>query len=202
MDTIMDICSRDQCVIVLRYVGVDSEIGDIKVQERIYELKHVTTTTGLHLFNTLKDSFVENEILLENCIADSFDGAANMSGQYHGVTTHIREMLPSHMHTWCYAHVLNLVITDTVQCSTSIITFFNALQERCVFFKDSYKRLAVYKDCKIEEGKVPLQLKATGATRWRSKNDAAVKIFGHFDIWLLDDQKAQQSRKKYCFFVL
>jgi hypothetical protein len=41
------------------------------------------------------------------CIGDSFDGAANMSGVYNGLQALLKQVRPSHVHTWCYAHVLN-----------------------------------------------------------------------------------------------
>jgi hypothetical protein len=41
------------------------------------------------------------------CIGDSFDGAANMSGVYNDLQALLKQVRPSHVHAWCYAHVLN-----------------------------------------------------------------------------------------------
>lgn len=184
MDTTMDLSSYDQCSIVLRYVIHD------EVCERVIGLKHVTSTSGQSLFDTLRNSLDELNLSLENCVANSFDGAANMCGQYKGVSAKLSEIIANHVHTWCYAHVLNLVISDTTQCLTLCVSFFSCVQEAYVFFKDSYKRFAVY-----EKEKPSLRLASIGATRWRSKNDAIVKIFGRIDFWINGDLSPENQYK-------
>ena len=36
-----------------------------------------------------------------NCIDDSFDGAANSSGEYKGVQARLREVTAKHLHGFC-----------------------------------------------------------------------------------------------------
>jgi len=182
MDTTMDLSSYDQCSIVLRYVPHN------EVYERLIGLKHVTSTSGNSLFETLKDTLAELDLPLNNCVANAFDGAANMSGQYNGVTAKLSEVIANHVHTWCYAHVLNLVLSDTTQCLTPCMSFFNLVQESYVFFKESYKRLAVY-----NKENPSLKLAASVATRWRSRNYAIVKIFGRIDFWIKSDLSTENE---------
>ncbi|XP_025416538.1 uncharacterized protein LOC112687804 isoform X2 [Sipha flava] len=184
MDTTMDLSSYDQCSIVLRYVPHN------EVCERLIGLKHVTSTSGNSLFETLKDTLAELDLPLNNCVANAFDGAANMSGHYNGVTAKLSEVITNHVHTWCYAHVLNLVLSDTTQCLTPCMSFFNLVQEAFVFFKESYKRLAVY-----HKENPSLKLAASVATRWRSRNDAIVKIFGRIDFWIKGDLSPENESK-------
>lgn len=87
--------------------------------------------------------WAELDLPLNNCVANAFDGAANMSGQYNGITAKLPEVIANHVHTWRYAHVLNLILSDTTQCFTPCMPFFNLVQEAYVFFKESYKRLTV-----------------------------------------------------------
>ncbi|KAL4083714.1 hypothetical protein QTP88_029030 [Uroleucon formosanum] len=154
-----------------------------KIDEVInyFWLKHVTSTSGNSLFETLKDTLAELDLPLKNCVANAFDGAANMSGHYNGVTAKLSEVIANHVHTWCYAHVLNLVLSDTTQCLTPCMSFFNLVQEAFLFFKESYKRLAVY-----HKENPSLKLAGSVATRWRSRNDAIVKIFGRIEFWIKD----------------
>uniref|UniRef100_A0A2S2QRP4 Zinc finger MYM-type protein 1 n=1 Tax=Sipha flava TaxID=143950 RepID=A0A2S2QRP4_9HEMI len=184
MDTTMDLSSYDQCSIVLRYVPHN------EVCERLIGLKHVTSTSGNSLFETLKDTLAELDLPLNNCVANAFDGAANMSGHYNGVTAKLSEVITNHVHTWCYAHVLNLVLSDTTQCLTPCMSFFNLVQEAFVFFKEFYKRLAVY-----HKENPSLKLAASVATRWRSRNDAIVKIFGRIDFWIKGDLSPENESK-------
>ena len=51
-------------------------------------------------------------LTLEHYIGDLFDGAANMSGVYFNLQALMKVARPSHIHTWCDAHVLNLVISE------------------------------------------------------------------------------------------
>lgn len=182
MDTTMDLSSYDQCSIVLRFVPHN------EVSERLLGLKHVTSTSGDSLFETLKNTLAEFDLPLKNCVA--FDGAAKMSGQYNGVTSKLSKVIANHVHTWCYVHVLNLVLSDTTQCLTPCMSFFNLVQEVYVFFKESYKRMVVY-----ENENPSVKLAASVATRWRSRNDAIVKIFGRIDFWIKGDISPQNESK-------
>lgn len=172
MDTTIDVSGLDQCAYVLRYVK-NSEIV-----ERLVAVKSVVSTTGEDLFNSLKIILEDANIPLKNCVANAFDGASNMNGQFKGVTARLSEVIPHHIHTWCYAHVLNLVLTDTAQCLIATISFFNVLQETQVFMKESFKRLQKF----IEENP-SFKLEAIGMTRWRSRSNATTKIFGRIDDW-------------------
>ena len=49
-------------------------------------------------------------------------------------------MVDQHVHIWCYAHVLNLVI----KCCIPAVSFFKLLQNLATFVKASYKRMAVW----------------------------------------------------------
>ncbi|XP_065210573.1 uncharacterized protein LOC135838749 [Planococcus citri] len=152
----------------------------------------------------------EHNISMENCVADSFDGAANMSGQYQGVSAHLKSANPLHIHTWCQAHVLNLVMTESTSCTVPAISLFGLLQETCNFFRESYKRMLVFegedgndetsdaaeesesetsnsKTSKSKKSKSKKsksrKLKDIGKTRWSSKSDALTTVFGYYHQW-------------------
>jgi len=71
----MDLSSFDQCSIVLRYVY------HLEVCERLIRLKHVVSTSGSSLFETLQNTLTGLELPLQNCVANTFYSVANMSGQ-------------------------------------------------------------------------------------------------------------------------
>ena len=123
------------------------------------------------------------DIDLTKCISDSFDGAANMSGEYNGVTSWLKRYLLGHIHVWCNAHVLNLVMTETTECCIPAINLFGLLNEIGVFFRDSYLRLDVWKDIpEGEKGMTSLKkLSTIGATRWWSKDKVLRTVFGEHD---------------------
>ena len=92
--------------------------------------------TADELLKSLTQILEEVQIPIENCVADAFDGASNMSGPYNGLTAKLSDIIPNHIHTWCYAHVLNLVLSDTAQVLPITISFFGLLQETQVFLKN------------------------------------------------------------------
>ena len=102
-----DISANDQCAIVLRYV-----IGD-RGKERLARQVNVDNSSGKCLHTLQQNSLAKISLTPEQCIGDSFDRAANMSGIYFGLKAPMKAACQSHIHTWCYAYALNLVIIDT-----------------------------------------------------------------------------------------
>lgn len=49
--------------------------------------------------------------------------------------------LVTHIHTGCYAHVLNLVMSDVTGDVIQSITLFSLLNDLANFIKQSYKRM-------------------------------------------------------------
>ena len=155
-----------------------------QVNEKILALTDTSSdTTGQGLFTTIQDTMEKLGIPLKDfCIANATDGASNMSSEYCGLQTKLREQNPSHIRTWYYSHVLNLVISHSCTSVASII-FFNLLLALHVFFAVPYKRMAIWEKT-FEEHKgrgCMQQLTSLGETRWRAEHNAAVKIFGAYD---------------------
>jgi len=141
IDTTMDISTHDQCVFVLRYIEDRTEgtRSIVEVKQRVVALKNVISSSGQGLFDLLKLTLDSMNIGLDNCVADAFDGAANMNGQYKGVQAKLKEVLPRHIHTWCHAHVLNLVLQQTTSCSVTVISFFGLFKNYLFFSKNLIK---------------------------------------------------------------
>jgi len=52
----------------------------------------------------------------------------------------------SHIHTWCYAHVLNLVISDASSVCVVAVSLFGLLTELSTFFNDCYEKMKVWEE--------------------------------------------------------
>ncbi|OCT97145.1 hypothetical protein XELAEV_18009368mg [Xenopus laevis] len=129
----------EQCSIILRYVR------ERDVHERLIALIaliNVKSTTGEAFYLSLKDQLEKVSLSVSNIIGCSFDGAANMSGCYNGVQAHIRNVSCSSVYTWCYSHILNLVIVDITQCVIPVKLLFGLLEKTACFFSESYKRMS------------------------------------------------------------
>jgi len=62
-------------------------------------------------------------------IAQSYDGAAVMSGCKNGLQTKIRQKHPEAIYTHCMAHKLNLVVVDTCNY-IKVSTFIKCIEYR------------------------------------------------------------------------
>lgn len=177
IDCTQDITSVDQAAVVVRYVHDN-------VCERLISVSAVHSSTGKSLYDLLMNIFESRGISCEKCISDSTDGAANMSGDYNGLTAFFKKASPDHLHVWCYAHVLNLVMSDITECTTASISFFGLLNSAANFFKESYQRMDQWvsqlQHLQVGGDKIK-RLQQIGATRWWAKDKALKRIYGHFD---------------------
>ena len=140
VDSTQDVTTKDQCCISVRYVV------DFHVHEKMLALINTSfDTTAQGLFDAIYSTTENFGISLKELrIADDFVGASNMRSEYAGLQAKLRELNPAYVHTWCYSHVLNLVISHSCTALASV-SFINLLQSLYVFFEYYYKRMAVWK---------------------------------------------------------
>ncbi|XP_034051779.1 uncharacterized protein LOC117532559 [Gymnodraco acuticeps] len=172
IDTTQDITAQDQCSVVIRYVT------DI-VHERLVAVIKCEAFTGQYFAQLVVHEVLETMKLdVRQCIGNSTDGASNMQGQYKGFSALLAKMSPTHVHVWCYAHVLNLVLADTTQCVLASGSLFSLLNNIAVFIRESYQRMNIWE----KESKDPRhrRLAPIGEIRWWSKDVAVTKVFGSF----------------------
>ncbi|XP_050063238.1 uncharacterized protein LOC126552566 [Aphis gossypii] len=64
---------------------------------------------------------------INNLIGQSYNGAANMRGEYKGVQSLIKNENKSAIYVWCHAHRLNLIVKEAVSSCTDAVNLFAAL---------------------------------------------------------------------------
>ncbi len=108
-------------------------------------------------------------------IAQSYDGAAVMSGHINGVQQKLRQDHPSAVYMHCMAHKLNLVLVDACNVNRTAAMFFQILESLYAFFSQPGTHHA-YQQHQKELG-VKAELTAMSDKRWAChwKNLAAVK---------------------------
>ena len=158
MDSSQDTSVTDQETIILRYVKEE------EVKDRVFAVKKVTDSSGAGLYELLRSTLVDNGITIENIVGESFDGAANMRGEYNGVQKHPKEVAPNSVYIWYYAQVLNLAATDlTENIVDHVKKLIGLLQTTVNFFSESCKRTNVWTVLSAETrfGSSKLHVKAT-----------------------------------------
>ncbi|GBN70425.1 hypothetical protein AVEN_227428-1 [Araneus ventricosus] len=151
--------------------------------ERLLSVVPSNDGTGQGLFNLLSQTLEHHKIDPRKCLSDSTDGAASYHGQYKGLQSKLVDVANHHVHIWCYAHVLNLDLTDTTKFCVAAVSFFSLLQNLATFLRTSYKRMAVWIEVVGKEmGQEKMKrLKLIGETRSSGKSNAASVMFGRFE---------------------
>lgn len=145
IDTTQDITVTDQCSIVIRYVLHDG------IHEKLIAVKSCHDSTGKGMSELLMHTLQKLDINIENCIGNSTDGAANMQGQYKGMTAFLTKSSPNQVHVWCHSHLLNLVLCNATKNPISVSSLFVLLSKCAQFFKESYLRMDVWREICINE---------------------------------------------------
>uniref|UniRef100_H3B8C6 HAT C-terminal dimerisation domain-containing protein n=1 Tax=Latimeria chalumnae TaxID=7897 RepID=H3B8C6_LATCH len=114
-----DLSKKEQMAICIRWVDKFFEI-----HKNYIGLVQLDATDAQFLTTAVKDRLVHCMLSLPICRGQAFDGAGNMAGKLHGLTSQIQELEPAALYIHCFAHYLNLCLQDfTHQC----ITIRNAL---------------------------------------------------------------------------
>ena len=170
LDTTQDITVVDQCSIIVRYV-----VGT-KIYERLKGMVKCTSSKGVDFVNLLLNTLKQMGINPKNCVGNSTDGPANMKGVYNGFSTKLNDITLTQTHIWCYAHVLNLVISDATNKILQGVSLFGLLNGCAVFLKECYNLMDVWRSKSTRQ-----RICTIGETRWWSKYSALTKVFGYFN---------------------
>jgi len=176
MDTTQDVSVQDQCSLIVRYVNSSG------VHEKLLSVVTMTETKGKSFHEMLENKLLSSGLNIKNCIGNSTDGASNMQGQYNGFSAWLTKSSPGQVHVWCYSHVLNLVLIDSTKSALPAVKLFSLLNEVAAFFKESYKRMNVWKNTVGEN--IKKKLVSIGMTRWWSKEKSLQTIFGEDNLFV------------------
>ena len=171
LDSTQDISVINQVCIGIRYVLIERK-------EHLLCVTPSLSGTGEGLFQLLKNSLEKSKIALVDCIADSTDGAANVSGVYNGLQAKLKESVNNHVHAHCDAEFGHLRF---LHVHISALNLFGLEEKSAVFFGDSYKRMDVWRDMitKWQIGSAgQKRLQMVSSTRWLTRGCALVRIFG------------------------
>lgn len=117
------------CPLLINFVYVLRYVNNNIICERIVSIISLENSTEIYQADVITNKLENINIDLNNLVSCSFDGAANMIGQYNGLKAHLQKYVPNAVFTHCQAHVLNLVIVDTTKCCLDAQNMFSLLQK-------------------------------------------------------------------------
>jgi len=185
IDSTFDTSRKEQVSFIVRYVCETSG----NVFERLLAMKESANTTGMDLFVLFQN--VMDKLNLnwkDDLIGQSYDGAANMRGEYQGLKTLIQNTNLQAIYIWCHAHRLNLVVKNVVSCNIYAIDLFGNIESLYAFIWCSKKRVALlrkYQEKHIHKSHPgqTMVLKRVNTTRWSSHSSALDTILSrHYSI--------------------
>lgn len=154
-DETTDSACQFQLVTILRYVKNGLPV------ERFWKFVlpdgHNSASLATCILNELDSLLHANPNKL---IAQSYDGAAVMSGSINGVQKKIRDKYPYANFVHCYAHQANLILEKATSVNKNVRIFFANLTGLCAFFSTSPQRT------KVLESIVQKRLPRACPTRW------------------------------------
>lgn len=183
IDSTFDFSRKEQVSFIIRYVNENTGL----VYERLLAVRESASTTGWDLFELFKVVMQKSNLnWTENLIGQSYDGAANMRGEYQGLQSHIKNVNKQSTYIWCHAHRLNLVVKNIVSSNTYAVDLFNNLETLYSFIWCSKKRVAVFRENqeKLVHGQKfnkVMALKRVCTTRWSSHSLALETVLNRFD---------------------
>ncbi|XP_022161052.1 zinc finger MYM-type protein 1-like [Myzus persicae] len=195
IDTTTDVANLEQFSLVLRFVNDDHQ-----PEERLIAVKVASDASGKGLFDLFCEICNLYELDWENNLcAQSYDGAACMQGQYSGVRSYIQDKNPQAIYIWCFSHILNLVIVDTCDKSTSMRNFFGELQS-VISFMRARKRTAIFKEqqIKVYPDQRVSRIKNFSTTRWTSHDRAISIIHDKYEALLMTLEELTNSPDRDC----
>ena len=81
---------------------------------------HIPNTVSSTTESVLKDVLIRQQLYLNKCRGQCYDGASNMLGKMFGVVTKIKEIQPKAYATHCHCHSLSLSVKDATKGSKSL----------------------------------------------------------------------------------
>ncbi|XP_076849685.1 zinc finger MYM-type protein 1 [Brachyhypopomus gauderio] len=143
---------------------LQSECGMSK--ERFLALTELMGFDAESIANTTEQQLALNGIGDLKCVAQTYDGAAVMSGAVGDVQAHFRKKHPEAVYVHCYAHELNLVLCHTCRAISEAREFFEILESVYSFFSSSLVNHHKFVETQTRLGLQQTELVQLSSTRW------------------------------------
>lgn len=152
VDDTTDISCKCQLTIIVRYVIKKGEIRQTFL--RFFDVSQDRTSETL---TTIALRRLDKYNLAVTLVSQTYDGASCMTGHNTGVRAHVNSVCPYALFINCYAHKLNLVLSQGTRAIQDAKLFFASLDSFQNFFARLAKRTALLEEAD-NCGRVPSSL--------------------------------------------
>jgi hypothetical protein len=190
VDGTQDSCGVEQESICVRYVD-----EHLDVIETCVGLFTPPDTTGKTLASVIIDALTRLTLPVSNLRAQTYDGAANMSGRFNGCQSIIAQQHPLAIFFHCTAHCANLTAEHTSESSSLIRDSLQTIHEVGVLYKRSGKYKHIFDDVAANAYESPTTLKPLCPTRWLCRVRSITAILHQYEAVLnsLEEMSSQTT---------
>lgn len=170
VDGSQDINGVAQESICIRHVD-----DELQPREDFIGFYEVPDSTGKTIASVLTDALIRLQLPLSSLRGQTYDGAANMSGQFNGCQAIIKKSQPLALYVHCGAHAVNLVASHAAEKIPLIRDALLWIQELGTFYRASSKYRQLFSRILTEnEESEPSshQIKQLCPTRWLTRCSA------------------------------
>ncbi|XP_036973754.1 zinc finger MYM-type protein 1 [Acanthopagrus latus] len=168
VDETTDANNKAQISAVLRYVNSDCE-----VKEAFLGFDDVSNDRRAQGISKYVLDVLEKYECAEKLIAQTYDGAAVMASELNGVQAKVKEKVPEATFLHCYAHKLNLVLSQSAKSIPECKVFFKSAEGLSAFFTKSTKRTHLLDEI------VKCRIPRASSVRWNSNSRLVQTILQH-----------------------
>eukprot|EP00731_Ephydatia_muelleri_P006691 Em0003g939a len=180
-DTTPDISHHEQVSICVRIVHLNGHVS-----EHLLACQRAPGTTAEDLYGVIMSVLKLRDVSFDKLIAQAYDGASNMSGCYNGLQSLIQTRInPNILYVHCYAHCLNLVISDAAATSVDVVTLFGNLETLYVLFTRSQKVHGLFEEVQRSQGCAIRSLKRLNTVRWSAREMCLSTFLERYECILL-----------------
>lgn len=177
VDGTQDCSGEEQESICIRYVD-----RQLNVNETFVGLYTPSDTTGKTLSSMILDVLTRLSLSVADLRAQTYDGAANMSGMYNGCQAFITSAQPLAIFFHCSAHCANLVAEHTASSNRLVRDAMQLIQELSSCNNRSGKFKKFFNDCRASlscDTQVHT-LKPLCPTRWLTRVSAVTSVLDQY----------------------
>lgn len=150
------------------------------VSEYFLGFKELREFDAKTITDSMENSLREHGLDRILCVAQTYDGAAVMSGVSGGVQALFQDNHPEAIYVHCYAHELNLVLCYTCKAVHEASDFFETLETLYTFFTTSLVNHNKFMDVQSSLGLRESQLVQLSDTRWACQIRSVNAVISNF----------------------
>ena len=185
VDETTDKANKEQVVLVFRWVD-----DALVAHEEFAGLYLTDSITSEALVAVIKDTLLRMNLKIEHCRGQCYDGASAMCGAKKGVAKVLRDEEPRAILTHCYAHALNLAVSDCVKQCNVIKCSFDVVGEVSKLIKKSPKRDAAFEKLKADLAPETPGFRVLCPTRWTVRAATLQSVIDNYEVLLQVWQEA------------